>query len=115
MILYIIYNSDLVEVPNGKNKLALAFVDDTAYLAIGKDFNATHSTLTNMLERPGGGFKWFNKHNSWFETSKFALIDFFMNKAKEWPSMSVRGNTIKPTDFHRFLGVLLDEGLRWHK
>jgi hypothetical protein len=50
MILYIIYNSDLVEVPKNKNKNALAFVDDTAFVAIGKDFNATHATLTDMLE-----------------------------------------------------------------
>ncbi|KIJ63741.1 hypothetical protein HYDPIDRAFT_63317, partial [Hydnomerulius pinastri MD-312] len=40
MILYIIYNSDLVEVANaqGKRELALAFVDDTAYVAIGTTF-----------------------------------------------------------------------------
>ena len=115
MILYIIYNSDLVDVPKNKNETALAFVDDTAYLTIGADFASTHAALTDMLERPNGAFNWSTDHNSRFETSKFALIDFSMNKSKERPIMNIRGNLIKPTDTHRFLGVLLDEGLRWHK
>ncbi|KIJ19216.1 hypothetical protein PAXINDRAFT_70298, partial [Paxillus involutus ATCC 200175] len=40
MILYIIYNSDLVDTAKGRSKqeLALAFVDDTAFVAIGKNF-----------------------------------------------------------------------------
>ncbi|KAF8550997.1 hypothetical protein OG21DRAFT_1478317 [Imleria badia] len=38
-----------------------------------------------------------------------------MDKTKNRPPMVIRGTTIKPTDSHRFLGVLLDEGLRWHK
>jgi len=42
MILYIIYDSDLVRVAKGKHELTLAFVDDTAFLAIGKTFQETH-------------------------------------------------------------------------
>lgn len=57
MILYIIYNSDLVETAKGKHELTLAFVDDTAFLAIGKMFQETHSILKDMLERRGGGFE----------------------------------------------------------
>lgn len=50
MILFIIYNSDLVETAKDKNELTLAFVDDTAFLAIGDDFKETHATLVDMLE-----------------------------------------------------------------
>ncbi|KIJ15169.1 hypothetical protein PAXINDRAFT_25912, partial [Paxillus involutus ATCC 200175] len=41
MILYIIYNSDLVEVaePTGKRETSLAFVDDMLYIAVGHDFH----------------------------------------------------------------------------
>ena len=39
MILFIIYNSDLVETAENSNELTLAFVDDTAFIAIGKDFH----------------------------------------------------------------------------
>ncbi|KIK40055.1 hypothetical protein CY34DRAFT_30125, partial [Suillus luteus UH-Slu-Lm8-n1] len=40
MILYIIYNADLVDVAKGRTKKerTLAFVDDTAFIAIGNDF-----------------------------------------------------------------------------
>ena len=115
MILYIIYNSDLVDVPKNKNETALGFIDNTAYLAIGTDFTSTHTILTAMLECPNGAFDWSTDHNSHLETSKFALINFSMNKSKEHPGMNIRGNPIKPTDMHHFLGVLLDKGLRWHK
>ena len=79
MILYIIYNSDLIEVPRGKNELALAFVDDTIFLATGKTFTDTHSTLSDMLSHDEGGFEWSTLHNSKFKTSKFALMDFSRN------------------------------------
>ncbi|KIO10454.1 hypothetical protein M404DRAFT_129260, partial [Pisolithus tinctorius Marx 270] len=38
MILYIIYSLDLVEMAKDKNELTLAFIDDTALIAIGKMF-----------------------------------------------------------------------------
>lgn len=62
MILYIIYNSNLVDIakkPPGRaapKELTLAFVDDTALIAIAKDFTTTHAILKDILERPGGGF-----------------------------------------------------------
>jgi hypothetical protein len=119
MILYIIYNSDLVEVAKPRtgrqalNELTLAFVDDTAFIAIGKDFETTHRILKDMLEQDGGGFEWSRIHNSRFETSKFALIDFSMNRNKERPNMTVQGITIRPSPTHKFLGVILDQELRW--
>jgi len=64
MILYIIYSSGLVEVAHPRRgraaiqELTLAFVDDTAFIAIAKDFTSTHQMLSNMLTRPGGGFEW---------------------------------------------------------
>ncbi|KAG2053941.1 hypothetical protein BDR06DRAFT_1008306 [Suillus hirtellus] len=91
MILYIIYNSDLVDIVKKRQgcaalkELTLAFVDDTAFIAIGKNFTETHDILKDMLERPNGGFKWSRSHNSHFETTKFALIDFSMNRNKECP------------------------------
>jgi hypothetical protein len=38
-----------------------------------------------------------------------------MSKTKERPPMDIRGATIKLMNTHRFLGVLINEGLRWHK
>jgi hypothetical protein len=86
MILYIIYSSDLVDVARPRQgreylkELTLAFVDDTAFVAIAEDFATTHRMLADMLERPGGGYEWSRDHNSRFETNKFALMDFSMNR-----------------------------------
>ena len=55
MLLYIIYDSDLVDTPSNKNELTLAFVDDTVFLAIADTFQEAHNILLNMLTRPNGG------------------------------------------------------------
>lgn len=54
-------------------------------------------------------------HNSKFETSKFALIDFSLNRTKECPPIHVRGITINPTPSHKFLGVILNQELCWRQ
>lgn len=113
MILYVIYSSDLADTAKGKKELTLAFVDDTAFIAIGKTFADTHATLVDMMEREGGGYDWSNKHNSRFETSKFALMDFTLSRTKNRPPLTLRDSTITPTANHKFLGVILDQELRW--
>ena len=103
MILYIIYSSNLVDVARPcrghetVKELTLAFVDDTAFIAVAKDFAAAHDMLTDMLERPGGGYEWSRAHNSRFETNKFALMDFSMNRHKARPNMIIQGATIRLT------------------
>lgn len=120
MILYIIYSLNLVDttrVQQGNEalkELTLAFVDDTAFIAIGKDFESTHATLADMLERPGGSYEWSRVYNSKFETNKFTLIDVLMNCQKECPNMNIQGAIIWPTATHHFLGVVVDQELCWN-
>ena len=114
MVLYIIYNSDLVEIAKGKSELTLAFVDDTAFIATGPNFEDTHKTLQNMLERQGGGFNWSAAHNSCFEMSKFVLLDCSLNKSRPRPPLDICGTIIKPTHSHRFLGAIVDNELVMH-
>ncbi|KIN94669.1 hypothetical protein M404DRAFT_83027, partial [Pisolithus tinctorius Marx 270] len=113
MILYVIYSSDLADIAKGNKELTLAFVDNTALIAIGKTFEDTHYTLLNMMERENGGYDWSNQHNSRFETTKFALMDFTLNRNKPRPTMMIRNAAITPVTTHRFLGVILDHELRW--
>ena len=118
MICYIIYNSDLVEVAKGRignkrEETTLAFVDDTAFIAVAKTFKETHEILIDMLERQDGGYEWSRTHNSNFETSKFALIDFTRSKTKERHPITIRNTLIKPSHHHRFLGVIMDQELTW--
>lgn len=119
MILYIIYSLDLVDVAKPRvgraalRELTLAFVDDTAFVTIAKTFTETHAILADMLECPDGGYDWSRAHNSRFETNKFALMDFSMNKRRPHPDMILQGATIHPSPTHRFLGVILDQELHW--
>ena len=74
---YMIYNSDLLEVPVTKNgEDAILFVDDTTLLVIGKDYKETHQTLANMLHRDNGVLRWADMHNCTFGIEKFQLVDF---------------------------------------
>ena len=114
MLLYVIYNSDLMEITKKeKGELALAFVDDIALVVVGKTFEDNHRRLKDIMERRGGGYEWSENHNSHFETNKFALMDFSLNRSKTRPDMTLRGVTIKSSATHKFLGLILDNELRW--
>jgi hypothetical protein len=118
MVIYIIYDADLVDISQGHpNELTLAFVDDTAFIATGSSTEKTHEMLQDMLERAGGGFEWSHNHNSKFETNKFALIDFSCTTTKDEAHlpMNIQGITINPAPSHKFLRVIIDEHLSWRQ
>jgi hypothetical protein len=113
MIVYLFYNADILDLPNNKNELAVAYVDDTALFVEGPTFDDTHSTLKRMMNRRHGAFEWSAAHNSKFEVTKFALIDFSRNKNIARPPIRLRQTVITPTTSHKFLGVIFDQELRW--
>jgi ribonuclease HI len=114
MIAYLIYNADIIDIVNPKNnKTALAFVEDTAYIAIGTTFKCTHDILKNMVERPKGALQWSREHNSKFKVNKFALIDFTHSRTREPPLLVIQNTTILPTEHHQFLGLIVDQELDW--
>ena len=116
MIAYLIYCADLTDIAKPSNKeTALAFVDDTAFIAVGKTFEETHATLADMMERPNGAMQWSKDHNSKFEVNKFALIDFSRNKLRNRPTLTIRNTQIKPAEHHRFLGLIVDQELTWKR
>ena len=75
MILYIIYNADLLEMLVLLLKEdSVSYVDDTIAIAFSKDFHTTMQALKHMMERDEGGFTWSSTHNSCFEISKLAIL-----------------------------------------
>ena len=76
MLLYAFYNADLIDITNGKNELSTGSINDCAFVAIGDTLEEMHQTLQNMMERPSGGLEWAHSHNSTFELSKLAVMDF---------------------------------------
>ena len=75
MILYIIYNADLLEiVDHDKGEDALGYVDDVAILATGKNYEETTNKIEAIMTKDGGGIKWSREHNSKFEISKSVIL-----------------------------------------
>ena len=66
------------------------------------------------MSRAGRAVEWSTKHNSKFEFSKLALIDFaHRNCKKDRPNLELPGITITPMQSTKYLGVFLDQHLSW--
>ena len=112
MALYQFYNADLIEIPKNVDEEAIAYVDDAILIATGSDFVETHETLAEMMTRANGAIEWAEKHNSRFEYSKLALIDFSHHSRKlERPPLALPNTTVKPVASTKYLGVYLDQNL----
>ncbi|PPQ77570.1 hypothetical protein CVT24_005191, partial [Panaeolus cyanescens] len=123
LILYLIYNADLPAMTNKKDKVTvLAFVDDVGILATGNNFNETHRRITKTMDERTGVRSWARSHNCSFGMEKFQLVDFSRKKTIDddglkidlpRPELKLRGLTIKPSRQAKFLGLILDQELRW--
>ena len=122
---YLIYNACLLKVPVARlGEIVLLFVDDAAVLVVAKTFAETHRRLKEIMERIGGIFDWARKHNCEFGIEKFQLVDFSrrlvpnpLNTRKKIPigrpSLRLGTQVIKSQGHAKFLGVLVDNSLRW--
>jgi hypothetical protein len=117
-------NAPLIETASSADELSPGFVDDSMMLAIGNTLAECHAKLKDMMERPKGGFSWSITHNSPFELSKIALMNFprsFRDTApgnlildKANPDGSTSTSSISAVTSYKYLGVIFDPGLRWH-
>lgn len=126
MILYIIYNADMMEIPQGRDEAAVGYVDDIALLAEGNSLEETTERLKDMMERPGGGLDWARTHNSRFEMAKVAIVHFSRCSAKaadgtrtkrrtNAPTLTLQGTDIKSCETYKYLGILIDAELNWKR
>jgi len=125
MLLYLFYNTDLLADPK-KEEAKLAYVDDANFYAEGDDFQEVYDCLWDMMCREWGGQDWSKAHNSHFELSKLALVGFTRKQvrdpsqpgkmiSKPWPNFEMQGITIKPSNVHKYLGVLFNQELQWQE
>ena len=118
MLFYAFYNAGLLEIspPSARDERQFGFVDDVALLAIGDSFEETYAKLTDMMNRPNGAFAWSETHNSQFELSKLALMNFTTRRTVDTPltlthPLSNSTTTIKPQLTYKFLGIMFDPKL----
>ncbi|PSR73744.1 hypothetical protein PHLCEN_2v10434 [Hermanssonia centrifuga] len=114
VILYQFYNSELLEGANRKNgEIATGNIDDVAVVAIANNFDDTHEILRSFMTRRGGAFQWAEEHNSTFSVGKFGLLNCSRVLGDLGPTLKLGQTTIKPAKTHKFLGILLDNKLKW--
>ena len=115
MVLYQYYNADLLDIPSNASEEAMAYVDDAILIATGTNFIETHNILTDMMTREGGAISWSRDHNSRFEFSKLALMDFaHRNSKKERRPLKLLDTTLTPTASTKYLGIYFDQHLDWN-
>ena len=125
MLLYIIYNADLLELPDDElTEDAIGYVDDIALLAIGNDFEETTNRLKTMMAKEDGGLQWSRDHNSKFEVSKSAVLHLTRRTSPdpdaahgrvpmERPKLRLAGQEVQAVECFKYLGVQIDSQLRW--
>jgi len=125
MILYILYNADLLEILALLSKEdSIGYVDDAIAIAFGKDFYETTRMLAHMMNREDGGYAWSVSHNSRYEISKLAVLHASQrtqpdpaNPRKriplDRPPLQLQGKTVKEVDSFKYLGVHVNAQLWW--
>jgi hypothetical protein len=123
MLFYSFYNAPLIKVAKNKGETSIGFVDDTMFLVVADSLQDAHNMIKDMMERPGGGFEWSTTHNSPFELSKLALMNFPRSisdiapadliLSRLNPDNSVTTQTVNTVDSYKYLGVVIDPKLRW--
>jgi ribonuclease HI/endonuclease/exonuclease/phosphatase family metal-dependent hydrolase len=125
MLLYILYNADLLDLPdNPAEEDALGYVDDIALFSTGEDFDETTNRLRTMMIKEDGGLQWSRNHNSKFEVSKSAILHFSKKTIPDpdsesnriplpKPDLVLEGQTVKEVTSFKYLGIQIDANLRW--
>jgi hypothetical protein len=127
MLLYIIYNADLLEIIDDEQyEDALGYVDNIALVAIGDNFDQTTAKLKNLMEKREGGLDWSRDHNSKFKITKSAVVHSSRKTIRDpendnqriqldRPALIVNGQTISEVSSFKYLGILIDAQLRWNE
>ena len=117
VILYGFFNTLLINSAQHKNgEIAVGSMDDVALIVTGRTFAETHEKLRIFFSRPGGADEWSLSHNSHFSLDKFGLLNLTRRISDPLgPPLELGNATIQPSTHHRFLGVLVDNRLRFHQ
>ena len=125
MLLYILYNADLLELPEDTvTEDALGYVDDIALLTVGDDLEETTQKLQNLMTKQGGGLHWSTLHNSRFEVTKSAILHFSRKSIPDpdsdgrriplpKPPLVLEGQVVQEVTSYKYLGIQIDYQLKW--
>src|SRR5438046_4042246 len=108
-ILYILYNSDLLDIPERGKQLGLGYIDDILYGAQNKTAMGNTRKLGQLLVKSE---QWRRQHGAQFEKSKYILIHFTRKpSAKVEASITIDETRIQPSIEGKYLGVIFNQKL----
>ena len=124
-ISYMIYNGGLLDCADEHSEVYGAlFIDDAYFLAVGDTIEDAHEKIKHTMEKQQGVFQWAEEHNCEFGLEKFQLVDFTRRRVPDQerpgktkpmprPDLTLRGHRVKASATATFLGVRIDQELRW--
>lgn len=88
------------------------FADDTSVFISG---HSIHSIQTEVDTTMNQLVEWFERNRLIINTQKTVAISFhhIQNNKPECPTINIRNKTITHTDSTKFLGLWLDQNLKW--
>src|SRR5437667_7435092 len=111
-ILYVLYNSDLLDLVKGEKQLGLGYIDDLLYGVQNKMALGNTRELGRLVVKTE---QWRQQHGAQFEKSKYVLIHFTRNSPeKAKASVTISGIKIEPSETAKYLGVTFDQKLKFH-
>lgn len=128
-LLYRFYNAEQITAANVKTELISNYADDAVCATQGKSLAEATAKMEELFHREGGPSVWARTHFSKYEYYKFACMGltrwYIANpdpqatsakKVKQGPfEIRVDGKQIKSVDHYKFLGVIIDQELRFKK
>lgn len=125
VILHHFSNAFLMDTTNEKKReFGSLFVDDTCIQAEAKTIDEAHRKLKRIMEKRNGILEGARKRNIVFELTKSAIVDFTRKRQKHpslpnrtipiaRPPITIDGRVITPQKTYKFLGLILDQELRY--
>ena len=108
-LLFIIYINDLPIVCNPNT--SYLYADDTAIFIEGKDENEVQRTIDILLPKMED---WFVANQLSLNTDKTYYQIYTNKKMEETISLNLYGANIKRAESVKYLGVFIDDDLKWH-
>jgi hypothetical protein len=113
-ILYLFYNADILEdaIRGVSDTVTGGWVDDVYFLAHSQ---STEQNCRKLLHMHQKAERWSRTHGSRFDLGKYQLVHLTreLGEYNTKQPLTLSSTTIQPSFSARYLGIVLDQPLRW--
>lgn len=110
-ILFLFFNADLIQRQIDSQGVAIAFVDDFTAWVTGPTAQSNREGIERIIKE---ALHWERQSGATFEAEKTAIVHFTPKASKlDREPFTIKGQTVKPKDHVKILGVLMDTSLKY--